>query len=255
MKSDEWLGRLGDELAQAWAVAVKDVRVYYLKPPMIMFGLLLPFFLFFSFSVKRDIGAQVGIARLLALTTFFTASSAGPVIIPLERRLGTYDRLLAAPMSLATLLLGKTLVGAFFAILASLVPVLAAFLWLGVAVADAALLVVGLVLASMAFAAFGLIFASIPTRSVGSIMMPSTLIRWPLLFISGIFVPLGEMAPWARMLSYLSPLTYAQDLINHAVLGTGYLSRWLDLSLLLVLLFAFFIPIVKLHQRSRRLGY
>jgi ABC-2 type transport system permease protein len=255
MKSDEWLGRLSDELAQAWAIAVKDVRVYYLQPPMIMFGLLLPFFLFFSFSVKRDIGAQVGIARLLALTTFFTASSAGPVIIPLERRLGTYDRLLAAPMSLATLLLGKTLVGAFFAMLSSVVPLLAALLWLQVAVADTALLVVGLVLASLTFAAFGLIFASIPTRSVGSIMMPSTLVRWPLLFISGIFIPLGEMASWARALSYLSPLTYAQDLINHAVLGSGYLNRWLDLSLLLVLLFAFSIPTARLHQRSRRLGY
>ena len=41
--------RVLDELAQAWAIAIKDVRVYYLKAPMIMFGLLLPFFLFFSF--------------------------------------------------------------------------------------------------------------------------------------------------------------------------------------------------------------
>ena len=41
------------------------------------------------------------------------------------------------------------------------------------------------------------------------------------------------MAPWAQALSYLSPLTYAQDLINHAVLGNGYLNPWLDLSLLL----------------------
>ena len=112
---DEWLQRVRDELAQAWAVAIKDVRVYYLTAPMIMFGLLLPFFLFFSFSIKREVGVEVGIARLLALTTFFTASSAGPVIIPLERRTGTYDRLLAAPMSRITLLLGKTLVGAFFA--------------------------------------------------------------------------------------------------------------------------------------------
>ncbi len=102
---DGWLQRLSDELAQAWTVAVKDMRVYYLTAPMIMFGLLLPFLLFFSFSIKREIGVQVGLARLLALTTFFTASSAGPVIIPLERRTGTYNRLLAAPMSLFTLLL------------------------------------------------------------------------------------------------------------------------------------------------------
>lgn len=249
-----WLGRLTDEVACAWAVAVKDVRVYYFQPPMIMFGILLPFFLFFSFSVKREVGAEVGLARMLALTTFFTASSAGPVIIPLERRSGTYDRLLAAPMSLATLLLGKTLVGAFFAIAVSVVPLLVGLLWLRVSLANAGLLAAAIVLGSMAFSAFGLVFASVPTRSVGSIMMPSTLIRWPLLFISGIFVPLGEMAPWARSLAYLSPLTYAQDLLNHAVLGAGSINPWLSLVLLPALLLLFLIPAAHLHRRSRILG-
>ena len=255
MNDSSWVQRLQDEAAQAWTVAIKDVRVYYLQPPMIMFGLLLPFFLFFSFSIKRDIGVQEGIARLLAMTTFFMASSAGPVIIPLERRLGTYDRLLAAPMSLATLLLGKTLVGAFFAVAASMAPLLVGLLWLRVEIADGPLLIAGLLLASLAFSAFGLVFASVPAQSVGSIMMPSTLIRWPLLFISGIFIPLAEMAPWARAVAYLSPLTYAQDLINHAVLGSGHLNSWLDLALLLALLFAFLIPSAWLHQRSRVLGH
>jgi len=50
----QWQQRIGDEVAQAWTVAVKDVRVYYMTPPMIMFGLLLPFFLFFSFSIVRN---------------------------------------------------------------------------------------------------------------------------------------------------------------------------------------------------------
>jgi ABC-2 type transport system permease protein len=252
---DGWPGRLKDEMAQAWAVAFKDVRVYYLTPPMIMFGLLLPFFLFFSFSIKREIEAEVGMARLLALTTFFTASSAGPVIIPLERRMGTYDRLLAAPMSLVTLLLGKTLVGAFFAIVVSVVPLLVGVIWLHVSVANIGLLLAGIVLASLTFSAFGLAFASIPTQSVGSIMMPSTLVRWPLLFVSGIFIALGEMAPWARALAYLSPLTYTQDLMNHAVLGAGYLNPWLDLAVLLLSGVLFLVPSVRLHQRSRRLGF
>jgi ABC-2 type transport system permease protein len=242
-------------VSQAWAVTVKDVRVYYFTPPMIMFGLLLPFFLFFSFSIKRDIGAAVGMARLLALTTFFTASSAGPVIIPLERRVGTYDRLLAAPMSLVTLLLGKTLVGAFFGTAVSLVPLLIGMLGLQVTVAGVGLVLAGIVLSSLAFAAFGIAFASIPTRSVGNIMMPSTLVRWPLMFISGIFIPLEEMAPWARALAHLSPLTYAQDLMNHAVLGQGFLNPWLDLAVLPLLVALFLIPAVRLHHRSRVLGY
>ncbi|MGD8967431.1 MAG: ABC transporter permease [Anaerolineae bacterium] len=250
-----WTERLRDEISQAWAVTVKDVRVYYFTPPMIMFGLLLPFFLFFSFSIKREIGAAVGMARLLALTTFFTASSAGPVIIPLERRMGTYDRLLAAPMSLVTLLLGKTMVGAFFGAAVSLVPLLIGVLALNVSVSSAGLLLAGIALSSLAFSAFGIAFASIPTRSVGSIMMPSTLVRWPLMFISGIFIPLEEMAPWARALAYLSPLTYAQDLMNHAVLGRGFLNPWLDLALLPLLLVLFLIPAARLHHRSRVLGY
>lgn len=247
--------RIGDEVSLAWTVAVKDVKVYYMTPPMIMFGLLLPLFLFFSFSIKREIGVDVGIARLLALTTFFTASSAGPVIIPLERRTGTYDRLLAAPMGLGTLLLGKTLVGAFFATTVSMVPLLIGLLALGVTVADGWLLAVGIPLASLAFSAFGLVFASIPSQSVGSIMMPSTLVRWPLMFISGIFIPLADMAPWARILAYISPLTYAQDLMNHAVLGAGFLNPWLDLFLLPLLLVLFLIPAARLHQRARVLGY
>lgn len=250
-----WWSRLLDEISLAWTVAVKDIRVYYLTPPMVMFGLMLPFFLFFSFSLKRDIGANVGLARLLALTTFFTASSAGPVIIPLERRSRTYDRLLAAPMALGTLLIGKTLVGAFFGLAVSLVPLAVGATILDVTVASPGLLFAALMLSSLAFAAFGLIFASVPTQSVGNIMMPSTLIRWPLLFISGIFVPLEEMAAWARPLAYLSPLTYAQDLFNHAVLGMGYLSPWLALALLPLLVVLFLLPASWLHERSRVLGY
>ena len=117
---DRRLQRLRDEVTQAWTVTVKDMKVYYLKPGMIMFGFLMPFFMFFSFSVRREMAADQGVARLLALTIFFTAAAAGPFIIPLERRLGTYDRLLAAPMSLLTLLLGKTAVGALFAAVFSL---------------------------------------------------------------------------------------------------------------------------------------
>jgi ABC-2 type transport system permease protein len=254
MKSG-WWRRLQDELAQAWNVALKDVRVYYLTPPMIMFGLMMPFFMFFSFSVRREMAAAQSIARLLALTTFFTASSAGPVIIPLERRMGTYDRLLVAPMSLVTLLLGKILVGALFASAVSILPLLVGWLWLHVTVARPGVLLVGIVLASLTFSAFGLVFASIPTRSVGSIMMPSTLLRWPLMFISGVFIPLEEMAAWTLVLAYLSPLTYSQDLMNHAVLGTGMLSPWLDLVVLLLSGGVFLMSAVWMHKRSRRLGY
>ena len=250
-----WLQRLADETVQAWTVAAKDIKVYYLKPGMLMFGFLMPFFMFFSFSVKRNLGAEQGVARLLALTTFFTAAAAGPFIIPLERRLGTYDRLLAAPMSLLTLLLGKTAVGAVFAIGVSAFALLMGVVAFGATVAFPWLLVAGVLLGAFSFSAMGLIFGSIPTRNPGDVQMPSTLLRWGLLFISGVFIPLQEMAPAARAVAYLSPLTYAQDLMNHAVLGHGLLAVWLDLGVLLLTAVAFLLPSFWLHKRGRKLGY
>ena len=85
--------------------------------------------------------------------------------------------------------------------------------------------------------------------------MPSTLLRWGLLFISGVFVPLAAMSTFARGLAYLSPLTYAMDLMNHAVLGVGLLDPWLDLGVLLLTSVLFLLPSFKLHKRGLKLGY
>ena len=247
--------RILDELSQAWIVTLKDIKVYYLRPGMIMFGFLMPFFMFFSFSVRREMAAGDGMSRLLALTIFFTAAAAGPFIIPTERRLGTYDRLLAAPMSLLTLLLGKIAVGAFFAIVVSSIAAIVGILFLDASIAQPALMIAGIIIGSFTFSTMGLIFGSIPTRNPGDVQMPSTLIRWVLLFVSGVFVPLAEMSTVARGVSYLSPLTYAQDLMNHAVLGTGELALWLNLSILFLSGVIFLLPSIKLHKRGRVLGY
>ena len=246
--------RLTGEAAQAWAIVAKDVRVYYFQPPMIMFGLLMPFFIFISFSVKRGLGIQCSMASLLALTTFFTASSAGPVILPLERRERTYDRLLTAPMSLWSLLLGKALVGIIFGLVTSLLALLIGVAFLHLQVAHAALLGIAMLLNTATFSGLGLAFASMPGQSVGSIMMPSTLIRWPLLFISGVFIPLTEMAPWARVISYLSPLTYGQDLMHHALDQQGIQNVGLDVGVLALAIVGFLLLAGYLHRVTRRVG-
>jgi ABC-2 type transport system permease protein len=255
MSGERFWRRLGDELAQMWVITVKDMRVYYLTPPMLMFGLMLPIFLFFSFSIKRNLGPEVGLARLLALTVFFTSSSAGAVIVPLERRMRTFDRLLAAPVSLVAVLMGKILVGVLFGLAVSIVLLLGGLLLFHTLIAQPWLLAIAAVLAACSFSALGLLFASWPTQSVGSIMMPSTLLRWPLLFISGVFIPLDEMAPWTRALSYCSPLTYAQDLLSHALLGGGVQNILLDVAALILSLTLFLTATVWLHRWSRELGY
>jgi hypothetical protein len=43
--------------------------------------------------------------------------------------------------------------------------------------------------------------------------------------------------------------------MNHAVLGRGELGSWLDMLVLLLSGILFLVPSIKLHRRSRRLGY
>jgi len=245
--------RLRHEAVRAWIIAEKDIRIYYAKPPVIMWGIALPFFMFLSWSVGRNRPAGALIPGLVAITVFFTASSIGPVVIPWEKRVRTFERLLTAPVSLPAILLGKTLAGVVFGLAVALVPLLAG-LALGAQVSDPASLIAGLVLSSGAFASLGVLFSTLPGQNVGSVMMPATLIRWPLLFISGVFVPLAALAWWGRVLAYLSPLTYANDIIQRAMGGEGYLGSALDAAALLVFWVVFLLAGLRLHELGRQQG-
>jgi len=243
MNIEGGLERFRRELSQIFAIALKDFRIYYASPPMIMFGLFMQFFMFFSFSVRRGLAGQEALSRLLAITTFFTASSTGPVVLPMEKRTRTFERLLVAPVSRVSVLLGKALVGVGFGMFVSLLVLgVATALW-RIVPSNWILFVLSLILSCLVFSLMGVAFGSWPTSSsisVGNIMMPSTLLRWPLLFISGVFVPLEQMSPLLRGISYISPLTYVQDLMNHTILSQGVQAAALDWTLLL--LFALWYP-------------
>lgn len=245
--------RLQHEAARAWIIAAKDIRIYYAKPPVIMWGIALPFFMFLSWSVGRNRPAGALVPGLIAITVFFTASSIGPVVIPWEKRVRTFERLLTAPVSLSAILLGKTLAGIMFGLAVTLIPLLIG-LALGARITDPLSLVVGLVLAAGAFSSLGILFSTLPSQNVGSVMMPATLIRWPLLFVSGVFVPLAALAWWGRTLAYLSPLTYANDIIQRAMGGEAFLSPAVNAAALLAFWLVFLWAGLRLHELGRRRG-
>ncbi len=70
----------------ATVTARKDIRIYYRKAPVFIFGLILPTFLFFAFFVGRQLDISRYFPGFLAMTIFFTASSVGPLIIPWEKQ-------------------------------------------------------------------------------------------------------------------------------------------------------------------------
>ena len=211
-----------DEMKRSWAITVKDVKVYYLRPPALMFGILFPIALFFTFIVGRNMPSSRLIPVLAAQTVFWSSSSIGPVAIPMERRMRTFERFLSAPISLISVLWGKMMAGVIFGIGITTIATGVGMSWIGRPVSDPIALILGIGLSAMAYSAMGILFASIPTGSPGEVIIPLNFFRIPLMFVSGLFIPLDAMPEPGLILAFLSPLTHTLDLIGIGVGGTSY---------------------------------
>ncbi|MBC2697644.1 MAG: ABC transporter permease [ANME-2 cluster archaeon] len=238
-----------DQLKRACAIAKKDIRIYYLKGPVVIFGILFPVFLFLAFVIGRDLPVDFLIAGLLSMTIFFTSMSITPVIAPTETQTRNLERLAAAPVSITTVLMGDMLASVLFGTGISLVPIIVGMA-IGVTVTHPFILAAGIVLAAFCFSAMGLIFSSAPTSMTSTVMMISTMVKFPLVFISGVFIPVRELPQWGQVLASASPLTYITDLCRYSFQGTNYYPIWMDIAALVIFLVIFMIAAVKLHKKS-----
>jgi ABC-2 type transport system permease protein len=183
-----------------------------------MFGFVFPGFTYLAFTVGRSIDAASLIPGLTAITAFFAAGSIGPAVLPLERKTKTLERMLVAPISLFAIILGKTLTGAAFGLVMSLMPLLIGIVFLGMRMTSLLLFVPSILLSALMSSALGIIFSA-RAREMPEAMMPMNLIRFPMLFLSGIFVPVEAMPGLLRAVAYLVPLTYSASALHQTVLG------------------------------------
>ncbi|MCD4844584.1 MAG: ABC transporter permease [Methanosarcinales archaeon] len=238
-------------MKRAYAIAKKDMRIYYLKGPVVIFGVLSPTFLFLAFMVGRDLQIDFLIAGLLGMTVFFTSTSVSPVVAPTETQSKNLERLAACPVSITTILIGDILASVFFGVAISFIPILLGIA-MGVTIIHPLILILGIVLATFCFSAMGLIFSSTPTSMTSTVMMLSTMIKFPLVFISGIFIPIRELPLWGQALASLSPLTYITDLCRYSLQGNtyNYYPIIVDIGALVVFLVIFMVAAIKLHEKS-----
>ena len=229
-------------------VAEKNMRIYYFKGPVIVFGLLFPLLMFFTFFIGRDLDIVLFFPGFLSMMLFFTASSVGPLITPWEKREKTYERLLSLPVTLESVILGDLLAGAIFGIIITTIVWIVSGVLLHLPLANAGLLALGFLLGSVTFAALGILLASPTTNNPSNIMMLSSLVRLPLIFVSGIFIPLNQLTGLEWVLTSLSPLTYLVDLFHAAILGNEVYPAYLD-ALVLVIVILLFIGFTKIIQQ------
>src|SRR5271157_2344520 len=141
-------------------VAEKNMRIYYFKGPVVVFGLLFPLLMFFTFFIGRNLDIVLFFPGFLGMMLFFTASSVGPLITPWEKREKTYERLVSLPVILESIIIGDLLAGAIFGVMITTVVWIVSAVFLRLPLVNAGVLALGFILGAIAFAALGTLLAS-----------------------------------------------------------------------------------------------
>jgi ABC-2 type transport system permease protein len=237
-----------EEIKRAFFVAEKDVKIYFFKGPNLTFGLLLPVVLYVAFSVGRTVEPEFAMPGLVAMAAFFGAGAIQAVSLPLERRTGTFKMLLTAPISLSTIIIGKTLAGFFFGTFLSLVYTLIMLPFSPLP--NYLPFFLAILISSLMFSIFGLLL-SVPFRDIPDAMPPATVVRIAMVFISGVFIPVETFPASLQIVAYMLPLTYSVDALRKAM--TGYFDVqifFIDLIVQILFSLVFLITTKKLLERA-----
>jgi ABC-2 type transport system permease protein len=206
-----------DALSKAACIAKKDAKIYYFKPQILGFGILIPAFVYLSFSLGREIPSDLLIPGLVGMVSLFGASSVEAISITIEKQTETYELLQIAPVSTTTIIFGKSLASSAFGIMLSLATAVGAAVLSGGRIANPFLFVVTIIIGAFAFSALGMLFAA-AAKDMPTANMSLTALRLPMIFIGGVFVPIQALPLQLRVVSYLTPLTYVIDALREAMM-------------------------------------
>jgi ABC-2 type transport system permease protein len=117
-----------------------------------------------------------------------------------------------------TIILGKAASASVYGISTALALSLGLMFVLRMPLVNPLIFWAGLTLGAGCFSLLGLT-AAVMVREVFEAMTLMNFFRFPILFISGVFMPLSQLPPWLKPLAYASPLTYVVELLHLGVSG------------------------------------
>jgi ABC-2 type transport system permease protein len=222
----------GKEMKIAYYIARKDLKAYYLKPPLISWGIMLPIVFILAFYMKNPEGiSEIG-PGLVGMTVLFSTTSMAAIVISFEKRIDALERLLMAPIHLRTILIGKGLGAATFGFAMGLIALLLIVVVFGLHVSHPFSLLLSLLLSSFAFAFLGILI-SVGVREIFEAMTLSNFFRFPMIFLCGVFSPIITMPLVLQIIGFCLPLTYSVDALRQCLLSHGgVIHRWLDILIL-----------------------
>ncbi len=218
----------------AWAILLKDMRTYYLKPPNVSWGIIFPLAWTSMFFIRS--GSGIGsitslLPGVVAVSILFGTTSMLAVTVTFEKKNRSFERLLLAPLPFELLMLAKTGGAILFGVANAFVPVIMAAFLVDLSGIIWSVFVPAVVLIALASTFLGL-FIAVAVSEAFEAQTFSNFFRFPMMFLCGLFFPIDKLPLLLQPLAYILPLTYGADALQGAVLGTHRLPFMLDLAML-----------------------
>ena len=152
-----------------------------------------------------------------------------------ERSFGTLERLIVSPITRAEIIIGYMLGFLVFASIQSIIILLFAIFVLNVKIAGGVFAVVFVqFLLTLVAVNLGIFCSSFAKNELQAVQFIPILLL-PQIFLDGMFWPVSTLPNYLQALSYLMPLTYANDaLVGIMVQGVGLGDIWVDIVVLIV---------------------
>lgn len=240
---------MGKGFRQAYYIARKDLKAYYLKPPLISWGLMLPIVFILAFYVRNPQGISEVSPGLVGMTVLFSTTSMAAIVISFEKRIDALERLLMAPIHLHTILFGKGMGAAAFGFVMGLISMALMVFVFGLHVSNLASLFLSLIFSCFAFAFLGILI-SVGVREIFEAMTLSNFFRFPMIFLCGVFFPITSMPLVLQVIGFCLPLTYSVDALRQSMLSHGgVLNSWVDILILAGFCFGLFALALAIFRR------
>ncbi|MCW4039061.1 MAG: ABC transporter permease [Candidatus Bathyarchaeota archaeon] len=239
-----------DELEGIWHILLKDLKAYYFKPPNISWGILFPLVLALAFTLRNPAGLADLAPGLVAMAALVGTTSMEAIVITFEKRVGALERLIMAPVSLTTIVVGKVLGGAVFGLVIAGVMTVISLLFLNITIIHPVHMIAVLILTVLTHSALGALVA-VSVKEVFEAQTLSNYFRFPMVFLCGVFMPVEAMPVPIQVIAHLLPLTYAVDAFHHTLRGPLHMSLLLrDVAALTLFLTIFLTLATRLLKKS-----
>ena len=224
-------------LMHAFWIAENDLRQSFKSVRHVVWSLLFPIFMMFTFSFRY--GATEPDVRfitflipgIVGMTAMFGSINETMSIV-WDKSLGVFDRILAAPVSSTSIIAGKTMSGAVMGVISALVLLIIGSMIFGVSFVNISVVLLIILLASFSFTGIGTIISGLASEPREAMML-SNLLRFPMMFLGGVFFPVEAMPMPLPYVARALPLTYATEALRAIEIGNISIV-FIDATVLLV---------------------